>query len=235
MRNFDNQAKQYAFDLLANRFYEHNFGQISKADFEVLMFKIYLDDLHRSNEDDSDFVLATALGITESKVRSLKVKKELQYPDNGIGWKSTFIRSIQYAAYDEKNDLVKLAVVDPNVKRNLDHSIDELHIYSEAQLNGKLLQMRPDHFIRLIESLSNDLGNNGFDRKKLVTQIKDSTVANTFASAGILQRLEAGEAVKDLIQDILKASGKTGIRLLLSSVPFGNVLQECVDFFLEKL
>ena len=71
--------------------------------------------------------------------------------------------------------------------------------------------------------------------KKLVTQIKDSTVANTFASAGILQRLEAGEAVKDLIQDILKASGKTGIRLLLSSVPFGNVLQECVDFFLEKL
>ena len=67
MRNFDNQAKQYAFDLLANRFYEHNFGQISKADFEVLMFKIYLDDLHRSNEDDSDFVLATALGITDLK------------------------------------------------------------------------------------------------------------------------------------------------------------------------
>lgn len=235
MHHFDDQAKLHAFDLLASRFYEHNFGQTSKADFEVLMFKIFLENLQCSNEDDSDFALATALGITESRVRNLKVKQELQYPNNGAGWKNAFVRSIKYAAYDEKRDLVKISVVDPNVKRNLDHRIDELHIYSEAQLNGKLLQMRPDHFICLIESISCDLGNNGFNRNELIDHIKTSTVASTFISTGILQRLEAGEAIKDLVQDILKASGKMGIKLLLSSLPFGNVLQTYINIFLGKL
>ena len=232
---FDEQMKLQAFDLIAQKFFEHNFGRTSKADLEVLMFKIYLDNCNAQNTATDDFTLATALGITEAKVRNLKVKKELQYPGDGKEWKENFIRAIQYASYDEKSSLVKLPIADPNVKRNLEHRIDELHIYSESQLNGKLLQMRPDHFIMLVQTISEELGNAAIDSKSLLHQLEASSTAEIFKAEGIIDRIKGGAEVKELIPMILKTAGKTGVQVLLSSIPFSGGLKKYMDAFADNL
>ena len=72
MQQFENQIKQQAFDRIAGKYYEHNFGQTSKADFDILMFGIYLENLQMSGGDTDDFAMACALGIMEARVRSLK-------------------------------------------------------------------------------------------------------------------------------------------------------------------
>lgn len=57
---------------------------MQKTYFETLLFSLYLDHILDISEDDmntySDYTLSKYLGITQSKVSNLKVKKELQYP-----------------------------------------------------------------------------------------------------------------------------------------------------------
>ncbi len=233
---FEDQAKINAFDLIAGKFYNHNFGQTTKADFEVLMFKIYVDNCNKTKASTSDFELATALGITEQKVRNLKVKMELQYPDNNKqAWKENFIRSVQYAMYDDKNGLVKIAIHDPNVKRNLENWIDNLHIYSEAQLNAKLLQMRPDHFIKLVQTIAEELGDQQISQKELVKQLEHSSVSKFVEEKGIIERIKNGEPVQDLIPDILKCTKKAGMKAILKAIPLSESLKTFIDTFAENL
>ncbi len=231
----DDETKIRAFDEIAKKFYEHNFGQTSKSDFEVLMFKIYLDNCNKQNKDTCDFTVATALGITESRVRNLKLKKELQYPDNGQVWKKEFIEAIKYAVYDDKTGLVKMSIVEPNVKRNIEHRIDELHIFSEAQLNGKLLQMRPDHFVQLVKSLSEELKVSKFDYDELIKQLKASAKYKEFESKGIIEKICNHENIENFIQDILNATGKVGLKIVLSAIQFEKPFKKFVDVFVDKL
>ncbi len=231
----DDETKSKAFDEIAKKFYEHNFGQTSKSDFEVLMFKIYLDNCNKQDGDTCDFAVATALGISESRVRNLKLKKELQYPDNGQVWKKEFIEAIKYAVYDDKTGLVKMSIVEPNVKRNIEHRIDELHIFSEAQLNGKLLQMRPDHFVRLVKSLSEELEVSNFDYDELIKQLKNSTKYGELKSNGIIKKILNHENIESFIQDILNATGKAGLKIVLSAIHFKEPFKEFVDIFVDKL
>ena len=232
---FTEKEKIEAFDLIAAKFYRNNFGQISKADFEVLMFKIYLGSCYQHNKDTSDFTMAVALGITEAKVRNLKVKQELQYPEMGQSWKETFIKSIQYATYDGKNGLVKLSVVDPNVKRNLDHYIEENHLYSETQLNGKNLQMRPDHFLFLYQSLSEELDGENLSKEELLKILKASAENDTLETQVVIEKIKNYGSVKDMMGEVIATCGRFGLKVLLQAIPMRDVLKPFVNVFTDKL
>ena len=77
---FSEEDKARAFDKIANQFYAGNFGTMAKSDMETLMFSIYIEQILSKSEDDfhtySDFRLAKELGIAQSRVSSLKVKKQ---------------------------------------------------------------------------------------------------------------------------------------------------------------
>ena len=99
------------FRKLATACFERNFGRLSKADMEVLLFSIYIEHLLQTGADYDDYTLALKLGIPESRVRNLKVKKELQYPYADYNWKLALAERLQYAKYDEKKALVKVSIV----------------------------------------------------------------------------------------------------------------------------
>lgn len=42
---FDSDAKEKAFDKIAERYYFSNFGTASKSDMDVLLFSIYLEQI----------------------------------------------------------------------------------------------------------------------------------------------------------------------------------------------
>lgn len=223
-----------AFNEIAERYYNHNFGQMSKTDFEVLLFRMYQENLHRNHLPADDFSIATDLGITESKVRNMKVKTALQYPDSGVRWQVIFLQSVQYAACDDRKT-VRVSIKDPNVKRNLEHMIDELNLYSETQLNPKLLQMRADHFITLCSAISRQLGSEDMSEIELRKQLLDSSAHAVLQEAGIVKRIMAGESIKSMRSDIIAAAGKAGIAVLLKGIPFGADIQKYVDAFIDRL
>ena len=76
--------KAAAFDEIARRFYFANFATMSKSDFETLLFSLYLEQILNCSENNydaySDYTLSKVLGVPQSRISTLKVRKELQYP-----------------------------------------------------------------------------------------------------------------------------------------------------------
>lgn len=77
------------FDKIANEFYNSNFGSLSKPEMELMMFDFYIKKMMsncRSDDDTfdyslcSDYKISIDLGITQQRVRNLKVKNQLVNP-----------------------------------------------------------------------------------------------------------------------------------------------------------
>ena len=93
------KEKEKYFDEIAAKFFNRNFGTASKNDIELLMFKFYIETLINDYEDKSDktinydnisdYKIARDLGITPQRVRNLKLKKDLVYPQK-FDWRVSF-------------------------------------------------------------------------------------------------------------------------------------------------
>ena len=90
------EQKAEAFDEIAELYYDKNFGTASKSEIDVLMFSIYINRILEQSESEmntySDYILSKYLGITQSKVKNLKIKKELIYPRDEFRWEESFRR-----------------------------------------------------------------------------------------------------------------------------------------------
>lgn len=159
--SFETEEKARLFDEIISHFYKQNFGQMSKSDIELMMFNIYIRKMIEQNkaEDDtidyskcSDYKISVDLGITQQKVRNLKVKNQLVHPIK-YEWKKAFAKLIVNARYDDNTRKVILNIPDPNLYLEIQNFIEENGAYVEKQLNSKILQLRAEYFIQLaIES-----------------------------------------------------------------------------------
>ncbi len=166
---FSDEAKVKAFDKIAERYYIANFGSMSKNEFETLLFSIYLEQILDKHEDNpnmySDYTLSKLLGITQSKVSSLKVRKELLYPYSKFDWRKSLERISKNTVYE--NGKIKLLIPDRNVYLELKNAIESNGGYVEVQLNENLLQIRPEFFFDLMIAISEEK-----DRQELRKEIK---------------------------------------------------------------
>ncbi len=229
-----------SFQKIAEVCYEKNFGRLSKSDMEVLLFSIYLEHCLRNRMAYDDYTLAIQLGIPETRVRNLKVKKELQYPYSEYNWKKAFVERIQYAKYDDKKALVKVSILDPNVRRDVEHYIDSQNWYSEYQLNSKLLQMRADQFIEMCMQLYSSVPVDGeldTETMKHIEERLKTTQSSNWAkesASDIFARINK-EGFQNCWKDVVKSGSKLAIKVVLSLIPFGSEFQDLIDFFIQKL
>lgn len=79
-----NDIKAEAFDKIAEKYYYANFGSTSKADLDVLLFSLYIERILKDSQGEftsySDYTLSKLLGITQSRISNLKVKKRASIP-----------------------------------------------------------------------------------------------------------------------------------------------------------
>ncbi len=149
-----------AFDLIAEQYYNKNFGSVSKADIDLLMFHVYLESKIRLGKGEdgtidyqqfSDYKIGKELGITPQKVRNLKIKKELKYPQPEFDWKKSLRRLLA-----EPNRIMyekgfyKINIPDPNLYLAIQDYIEDQGGVIEIQLNSKLLQVKEKYLIALL-------------------------------------------------------------------------------------
>lgn len=236
---FDEQSKADAFDEIARRFYAGNFGQMTKTDFETLMFRLYLNRQlamdGNATSTYSDFKLSKELGITQAKVRSLRMQKELRYPGEGLEWKTVFVNRVQYARYDEVKHLVKVSIPDIIVLTELRNFVEENGWYDEYQLNPKLFQCRLDIFVEICNHL-NDAGAYTIqlneDAKIQLSEMVKSTKREEEKNA--LTRILSG-TVEDGVKDFLISAGKEGIVQLLKILSFEGITSTAIQFLIAVL
>ncbi len=220
---FDTDAKAEAFDKIAARFYDGNFGQMSKSDFETLLFHLYIEECLKKSLPFDDYTLSRALGITQSRIRTLKVKKELQYPHEGFEWKKAFIGYIKHAKYDEATRLVKMTVPDVNVLIELRYHMETHGWYDEYQLNPKLFQCRLDIFLELCSSFEDEqelqLDSNA---EKALKELQKKVESQKEKTA--LQKIIDG-SVKEGVKEIAAAASKELVFSVLGLVPCGGLVK----------
>ena len=233
MNILSSDEKIEAFDLIASKFYRKNFGTMSKTDFELLLFGIYIrySKMHKLPTDD--YSISRELGITQSKVRNLKLRNELQ--KNILTddlWKQEFANCVETAIYDDNKKLVKVMVPEVTVMMELRHFMEENRWYDEYHLNPKLFQCPLDFFIPLCEKLD---GTDGLTidasvRKKLCSLNKQASEAEQSAIAKILNG-----AIEDGFKD-LAWKGTTAIIIeVLKVLPFGALAEPVINGLIKVL
>lgn len=202
------KVKAQAFDKIAERYYFRNFGTMQKSDLDVLLFSIYIEEILKKSEDNintySDYRLAKLLGISQSKVSSLKVKKQLQYPYPEFDWKKSFKRVCANARYEKEKIWINLR--DKNLYYELKNQIDEKGSFVETTLTSNLLVISVSDFYELSEQL---MSQHEIDEMKKAIKSKyadDIELCEAIEKKPIGKALKTkfGDTMIDVVCDILK-------------------------------
>ena len=205
---FNNQEdKAKAFDLIAERYYKGNFGQMQKSDFETLLFSIYIEQILKTSENDmntySDYNLSKELGITQPKVSNLKVKKQLQYPYERFNWRESFMRICENAIYE--NGKIVLNIPDKNLFIEIQNWVEENKGYIDIQLNSKVLKIAPEYYIDLVLSIIDEEDARKIKNEllhKIQQKLKINKETNEELIGDVLNK-NAKELTLDIVSDIL--------------------------------
>ncbi len=196
---FTENEKAELFDQIAACFYNANFGRMSKADMELMMFRFYIEKLIRSNcnEDGtidynkcSDYKISQELGITQQRVRNLKVKNQLANPIE-YDWKKALAKLTENARYDKDTHKVMLNIPDPNLYLEIRNFIEERGAYVETQLNPRLLQIRAEYYIAIVIELEPEKS-----KKKIINVLK-RRFANVEKTNVIFDECNIGKTLLD--------------------------------------
>lgn len=221
----DADSKAKAFDKLAEHYYFCNFGSITKADIDLLMFSEYLDRILEKSEEElssySDYTLSKLLGITQSRISSLKEKKQLKYPYENFVWEESLLRVCDNARYE--NGKIKIHIPDRNLYLEIKNAIESMGGYVDVQLNSTLLQISPEYFVNLLMMIQNESDRDKFRknlRKKLKTKSDDVDFFDSKETATVLKEnfIEFGvQTVLDVVSECLPG-GKIAFKILDSVI-----------------
>ena len=135
-------------ELFTNRF-----GSFNKSDYEVLMFTAYLDSLDEN--EINDYEISIALGITESKVRNLRIKSQLQYP-RVIKWEKKLASAIEKGTYDPVQKQVTITIEFPSVRNRIRYEVESRYGTVNLSLNSKQLVLPVESFLILAACAEKD-------------------------------------------------------------------------------
>lgn len=153
---FANFDKTKAFDKLAELFYDRNFATTSKSEIDLLMFSFYLDATISTytNEQNvldytqtTDYQIGQQLGITQEKVRNLKVKKQARYPVK-FDWKKSFETIRSNIRLDNKRIIIPIS--DPNLQIEIRNYINENGGFVDVESSKDYLRIRIEYYLMLM-------------------------------------------------------------------------------------
>lgn len=231
LSGFTTIEKATAFDRVADRYFKGNFGSMSKADLEVLLFTIFLEHCRNTGLRSDDYTLSKLLGITQSRIRSFKQRSQLQYPSVDLSWQSCFVECIKNARYDETKGLVKVSVPEVNVLIELRQFMLEQGWYDEYQLNPKLFQCRLDIFVLLCGRLEGGLESFSDETKKQIEKLKKELPEEQHES---LSKIIGGQ-LQDGFIDFTKKSSIEVLCKLLKLLPFGGLAAKAIEILIDVI
>lgn len=176
---------------------------MTKADIETLLFSIYIEQILKKDADDfsaySDFRLSKELGIPQSRVANLKVKKQLQYPST-YSWRDSFTKVSRNARYE--NGKIKIQIPDINLYYEVKNAVEEAGGYVDVTLTQKLLQISPEYFLDLLVVVSEEK-NRKHLRENLRDEIRKYNKDKEYWEGEPLGRYLSG-CGKDVISSVLQ-------------------------------
>lgn len=216
---FSNNEKIDFFNKISNRYFNRNFGSMSKGDLETLIFSEYIEHCLRNGLEIDDYTISKELGITQNRVRTFKERKELKYPYNEFDWRTALETAILNAKYDSENRKIKMVIQDVNVMIELRHYIEEKGWYDEVSLNTKLFQIPLDCFLEIFMDLENITGFS----KKTKDKIKELGLKDN-ATIKFLK-----DFTKEGLKEFIRTASKKTMYKVISLIPvIGEIVSNLI-------
>lgn len=224
---FTPEEKIKIFDKIEQHYFVRNFGSMTKSDFETLLFSEYIEHCIKNNLPFDDYSLSKQLGITQSRIRALKERKELKYPYEDFTWQKIFAESVKNAKIDPNDHYVKIIIQDINVMNEIRNFIEVNGWYDECTLNKKLLRIPLDCFVEICYSTDEFDDVFSDEAKKTIKKISN--------------------AEDTLVQDFLKDFSKEGLKSFLMSasnevvsevlklLPFGGMAKTAFGLLIKSI
>lgn len=215
---FSDEEKQKAFDMIETYYFHKNFGSMPKSDLETLMFLIYYNHKKAKDGNIDDYSIGRDLALTETRVRALKERIYLKYPDQVYenDWKDVFVNCMQYAVYD--NDYIKFSIPDVNVFKEVRYFLEINHWYDEYHLNVKVFQCKLEIFFKICEKL-NEEGTLEADNKMLDELKKKYSTPEQESIIEMFRKKEWKKASLELA----KIAGDEFLNAIIDCIPFSNI------------
>lgn len=231
--DYSEKRKAKLFDQISGKYFDKNFGTMTKSEFELLLFNMLLEYLRDKKPNDlSDYSISKVLGISQTRVRNLKQRAELVYPRKDFEdvWKEYFKKYIQYARYDDKTGLVKVNIPDVTVITELRNFMEENKWYDEYQLNPKLFQCPVEIFLELCQKMDDKEIRLNETQIKNIDKIKKKSNLDDKA----IDLIKQGK-VKEGVQKLAKTTAKEGLGELLNVIPFGNTAKVFINVLRKEV
>lgn len=225
--SFSWKEKIALFDKIEQHYFVRNFGTMTKSDFETLLFSEYIEHRIKKKLPFDDYSLSKELGITQSRIRALKERKELKYPYNDFTWQHAFAESVKNAKVDSNDHYVKMIIQDVNVMNEIRNFIEINGWYDECSLNKKLLRIPLDCFVEICYKSTAFDEVFSEDTKK---EVKKISKAEDTAIQAFLKDFS-----KDGLKSFLMSASKEVISEVLKLLPFGGVAKTAFDFLLKSI
>lgn len=225
--DFSTEEKIAIFDKIEQHYFVRNFGSMTKADLEILLFSEYIEHRIKNQLPFDDYSLSKELGITQSRIRTLKEKKELKYPYEKFIWQNAFAESVKTAKVDPNDHYVKMIIQDVNVMNEVRNFIEVNGWYDECSLNKKLLRIPLDCFVEIC--YNNEEFNDVFS-DEIKKTVKKISKAEDSAVQSFLKDFS-----KDGLKAFLMSASKEIISEVLNLLPFGGLAKIAFDFLLKSI
>lgn len=155
------KEKKELLEKLCSKYYERNFGNISKNEIDLIMFHYYLEERKNNREDCSDYSISKALGISQIRVRNLKQKDYLLNPPaKTFNIKESFIKLLETGRIVDGEEKIEMYVKDVNLMMELRHFLEDHNCYDDYTLNPKILKCSFEFIIKIGELLDEKTGEN---------------------------------------------------------------------------
>ncbi|MBO5516878.1 MAG: hypothetical protein J6A42_02170 [Firmicutes bacterium] len=175
-----------------SQLYTNRFGSFSKADFEVLLFTIYLDSVEKPIRD---YEVSVELGITESKARALRIKSQLLYPKNlDDQWKIELAEALRNGYYDTQAKVITITLEDPSVRNKIKYEVEKQLGTVNISLNNKQLILPVSSFL-LIATITET------DPKDALARLR-KCVQNEQNSKDVLESPDIKHAIHAFVKNI---------------------------------
>lgn len=190
------------------------FGSLPKREIDLFVFHF----LTKSSDyrGKSNYELANALGMPESRIKTMRLNAALRHED--INPQAVLSRIVDRLIHSEQfaslsDGKIDISLEDPIEKRELENFLKSRGHYAEYTLNSEVLKITP---VRLLELIMDHVDNANEEFAQLVrAHISDSGVsARILAEAPTLAQKLAKLRAENLNMDTLKALIATGFKLL---------------------
>lgn len=169
---------------ITEHYFNHNFGSMSKSDLETLLFHLYEDNLTKRRKDaeielsdksmssweSDDYTLSKALGITQSRVRALKERSALKYPQKEeLDFRDGILSVIKSAYYCKSDKKMHCFINDVIAQIEIRHYLETKFMFDEFSLNPKVMVLTPKAFFEVCDP-NGKFGNIIAENKDLINE-----------------------------------------------------------------